>query len=102
MEKQRRGRPKSLRLEPTLLRRVETRRTELGLTLSGYIKVLIADDLAGRGRADILADVMAQVSITTGIMVRRLVDHVYGEDATQIEMAAAERAAKIIEQTTKK
>lgn len=94
-----RSRTYTVRVDPLSGGRMEARARALGLSLSDHIRRLIEQDLMRGGMADALAEVSAEVGIVTGVMVRRLVDHVYGDDAKAIERAASERAATIIEQT---
>lgn len=92
------GRIIGTRMDPIEAKRVELRANELGLTLSGYIRYLIEADRLQGGHGDALAKIDAEVSIVTGFMVRRLLNHVFGdEDGKKIEQAAQERAASIVQ-----
>ena len=92
------GRLIGVRMEPIEAKRVELRAQELGLSVSAYIRQLIEADRAKGGHGDALAQVNAEVSIVTGFMVRRLLNHVFGdEDGKKIEQAAQDRAASIVQ-----
>lgn len=97
------GRLIGVRMEPIEAKRVELRSQELGLTLSGYIRHLIEADRMKGGQADALAQINTEVSILTGYMVRRLINHVFSEeDGKKIEQAGKERASALVESHTEK
>lgn len=86
--------PVSIRLQPALYRRMILRLGEVGLSTTGYLHSLIEADLASRGRAELVAE----VGLTTAVLVRQLIEHVYADDAKAIEEAASRKAKALLEQ----
>lgn len=84
-----------VRFDPMVAKRIENRAQERGMSVAEYIRTTVERDLHEGGSA--LAPVNAKVSLVTGIMLRQVVDHIFGAEAgKRIEAAAQESADAMI------
>lgn len=86
-----------VRFDSMVAKRIENRAQERGMSVAEYIRTTVERDLHEGGSADALAPVNAKVSLVTGIMLRQVVDHIFGAEAgKRIEAAAQESADAMI------
>jgi hypothetical protein len=89
----------SVRLSPLMEKRLRLRAEEQGVTPSEYLRATIENDLKKGGRADLLAPVIAEVSLVTGMMLREWLTYALGKDrAKSLEDWANGRASGIIQE----
>ena len=86
-----------IRVDADLARKVELRAQELGICLSEYLRAIIEFQAVNRGQADHLAQLNTEITLVSGMMIRRLLNHVIGqEDAKKLEDWASGRASAVI------
>ena len=90
----------TVRLKPLIGFRAKMRAEDLGITCAEYLRSLLEYDLQRGRKADALAGLNAEITLVTGMMVRRILTEVVGEeDARKFEAWASERAATIVRNT---
>jgi hypothetical protein len=86
-----------IRVDADLARKVELRAQELGICLSEYLRAIIEFQAVNRGQADHLAQLNTEITLVSGMMIRRLLNHVIGqEDAKKLEDWASGRASAVV------
>ena len=86
-----------IRVDADLARKVELRAEELGICLSEYLRAIIEFQAVNRGQADHLAQLNTEITLVSGMMIRRLLTHVIGpEDAKKFEEWASGRASAVV------
>ena len=91
------------RVDGVLAKRAQARAAALGLTLSDYLRSLVDRDLQHGGDADALARMIAEVSITSGMLARRLLTQSLGPDeAKALEIRAHEKATGMVDEILKR
>jgi carbon monoxide dehydrogenase subunit G len=87
-----------VRFNPIMGRRVELRAEGQGISIAEYLRNTIEDDLKKAGKADALAQLNTEITLVSGMMLRRLLTQVIGpEDAKNLEEWANGRASAVIE-----
>jgi hypothetical protein len=89
----------SVRLSPLMEKRLRLRAEEQGVTPSEYLRATIENDLKNSGRADLLAPLVAEVTLVTGMMLREWLTYALGKDrAKSLEDWANGRASGLIQE----
>jgi hypothetical protein len=87
-----------IRVDVDLARRVELQAEGMGVCLSEYLRSIIEAQALTRGKADHLAQLNTEITLVSGMMIRRLLTHVIGpEDARSLEEWANGRASSVVQ-----
>ena len=86
-----------IRFDPDLGKRIELQAEEQGLCVGEFVRTVVENHLLKSGKADHLAQLNTEITLVSGMMIRRLLTHVIGpEDARSLEEWANGRASAVV------
>ena len=87
-----------VRFNPVMGRCVELRAAEQKLSIAEYLRTTIEKDLNRTGKAEGLIELNTEITLVSGMMLRRVLKEIIGtEDARSLEEWANGRASAVIQ-----
>ncbi len=87
-----------IRFDPVTAKRIELRAEEQGASVAQLLRTIIEAEVKRDARAETLAELSTEITLVSGMMIRRLLTHAIGpEEARSLEEWANGRAAAVIQ-----